>query len=73
VIWSWPYVLGFAPRLCWAFPDLIGLAIAVIARFAFGAYLKHTRKAIGRGTSYATQQLTEVCFYWQRLASWPFV
>jgi len=65
--------LGFAPSALLGIPGLIGLAIAVIARFAFGSYLKHNRKAIARGTSYATQQLTEVCFYLAALASWRFV
>jgi hypothetical protein len=54
-------------------PGLIGLAIAVIARVAFGAYLKHNRKVMARGASYATQQLTEVCFYLAALATWSFV
>jgi hypothetical protein len=54
-------------------PGLIGLAIAVIARFAFGAYLKHNRKIITSGALSATQQLTEVCFYLAALASWSFV
>jgi adenosylcobinamide-GDP ribazoletransferase len=65
--------MGFAPSTLLGIPGLIGLAAAVIARFAFGAYLKHSRKAIARGTSSATQQLTEVCFYLAALASWPFV
>jgi len=65
--------LGFVPSVLLGIPGLIGLAIAVIARFAFGSYLKHNRKAIARGTSYATQQLTEVCFYLAALASWRFV
>jgi adenosylcobinamide-GDP ribazoletransferase len=65
--------LGFAPSTLLGIPGLIGLAIAVIARFAFGAYLKHNRKIITSGALSATQQLTEVCFYLAALASWPFV
>ena len=65
--------LGFAPSALLGIPGLIGLAIAVIARFAFGAYLKRNRKTIAGGAFYATQQLTEVCFYLAALASWSFV
>ncbi len=65
--------LGFAPSTLLGIPGLIGLAIAVVARVAFGAYLKQTRKIVARGALYATQQLTEVCFYLAALASWPFV
>jgi hypothetical protein len=65
--------LGFAPSTLLGIPGLIGLAIAVVARVAFGAYLKQNRKVLARGALYATQQLTEVCFYLAALASWPFV
>jgi adenosylcobinamide-GDP ribazoletransferase len=65
--------LGFAPSTLLGIPGLIGLAIAVVARVAFGAYLKRNRKIVARGALYATQQLTEVCFYLAALASWPFV
>jgi adenosylcobinamide-GDP ribazoletransferase len=65
--------LGFAPSTLLGIPGLIGLAIAVVARVAFGAYLKRYRKTIASGGLYATQQLTEVCFYLAALASWPFV
>jgi adenosylcobinamide-GDP ribazoletransferase len=65
--------LGFAPSTLLGIPGLIGLAIAVVARVAFGAYLKQNRKTAARGALYATQQLTEVCFYLAALASWPFV
>jgi adenosylcobinamide-GDP ribazoletransferase len=65
--------LGFAPSTLLGIPGLIGLAIAVVARVAFGAYLKQNRKIVARGTLSATQQLTEVCFYLAALASWPFV
>jgi adenosylcobinamide-GDP ribazoletransferase len=65
--------IGFAPATLLGIPGLIGLAIAVLARVAFGAYLKHNRKTAAIGAFYATQQLTEVCFYLAALASWPFV
>jgi len=65
--------VGFVPSTLLGIPGLIGLAIAVIARVAFGAYLKHNRKVMARGASYATQQLTEVCFYLAALATWSFV
>ena len=65
--------IGFAPATLLGIPGLIGLAIAVIARVAFGAYLKRNRKAIANGAFYSTQQLTEVCFYLAALASWSFV
>ena len=55
--------VGFAPSTLLGIPGLIGLAIAVLARVAFGAYLKHNRKTIANGAFSATQQLTEVCFY----------
>ena len=65
--------LGFAPSTLLGIPGLVGLAVAVIARVAFGAYLKRNRKITAGGASYATLQLTEVCFYLAALASWPFV
>jgi cobalamin synthase len=65
--------IGFAPATLLGIPGLIGLAIAVLARVAFGAYLKRNRKTAATGAFYATQQLTEVCFYLAALASWPFV
>jgi adenosylcobinamide-GDP ribazoletransferase len=65
--------LGFAPSTLLGIPGLVGLAVAVIARVAFGAYLKRNRKITAGGASYATQQLTEACFYLAALASWPFV
>jgi adenosylcobinamide-GDP ribazoletransferase len=65
--------VGFAPAALLGIPGLIGLAVAVLARVAFGAYLKHNRKTIVNAAFYATQQLTEVCFYLAALASWPFV
>ena len=66
-------IVGFAPSTLLGIPGLIGLAIAVVARVAFGAYLKHNRKTMANGAFYATQQLTEVCFYLGALASWSFV
>jgi adenosylcobinamide-GDP ribazoletransferase len=65
--------LGFAPAALLGLPGLIGLAVALLARVAFGAYLKRNRKAIANGALYATQQLTEVCFYLGALASWAYV
>jgi adenosylcobinamide-GDP ribazoletransferase len=65
--------VGFAPAALLGIPGLIGLAAAILARVAFGAYLKHNRKTIENGAFYATQQLTEICFYLAALASWSFV
>jgi adenosylcobinamide-GDP ribazoletransferase len=65
--------IGFAPAALLGIPGLIGLAAAVLARVAFGAYLKHNRKTIVSAAFYAMQQLTEVCFYLAALASWTFV
>ena len=65
--------LGFAPAILLGIPGLIGLACALLARVAFGAYLKSRRKNVAGGTLYAAQQLTEVCFYLAALASWRFV
>lgn len=67
------FCLGFAPSMLLGIPGLIGLAMAVIARVAFGAYLKRHRQTIANGAFYPTQQLTEVCFYLAALASWPLV
>jgi adenosylcobinamide-GDP ribazoletransferase len=64
---------GFAPAALLGIPGLIGLAIAILARVAFGAYLKRNRNTIANGAFYAMQQLTQVCFYLAALASWPFV
>jgi adenosylcobinamide-GDP ribazoletransferase len=66
-------VVGFAPAALLGIPGLIGLAVAILARVAFGAYLKRNRNAIADGAVYAMQQLTEVCFYLAALASWAFV
>jgi len=66
-------IIGFAPATLLGIPGLIGLAVAVLARVAFGAFLKHNRKTRANGAFYATQQLTEVCFYLAALASWSFV
>ena len=65
--------IGFAPAALLGIPGLIGLAAAVLARVAFAAYLKRRRKTMVNAAFYATQQLTEVCFYLAALASWPFV
>jgi adenosylcobinamide-GDP ribazoletransferase len=65
--------MGFAPAALLGIPGLIGLAAAVLARVAFGTYLKRGRKTMVNAAFYATQQLTEVCFYLAALASWPFV
>jgi adenosylcobinamide-GDP ribazoletransferase len=65
--------IGFAPAALLGIPGLIGLAVAVLARVAFGAYLKRKRNTMVNAAPYATQQLTEVCFYLAALASWPFV
>ncbi|HWY96525.1 MAG TPA: hypothetical protein VNX69_15115 [Steroidobacteraceae bacterium] len=65
--------VGFAPSTLLGIPGLVGLAVAVIARVAFGAYLKHNRRITASGASHATRQLTEVCFYLAALASWSFV
>ena len=64
---------GFAPAALLGIPGLIGLAIAILARVAFGAYLKRNRNTVANGAFYAMQQLTEVCFYLAALASWAFV
>jgi adenosylcobinamide-GDP ribazoletransferase len=66
-------IVGFAPAALLGIPGLIGLAIAILARVAFGAYLKRNRNTIANGAFYAMQQLTQVCFYLAALASWPFV
>jgi adenosylcobinamide-GDP ribazoletransferase len=65
--------IGFAPATLLGIPGLIGLAVAVLTRVAFGAYLKRNRETTANGAFYATQQLTEVCFYLAALASWRFV
>jgi hypothetical protein len=65
--------LGFAPAILLGIPGLVGLAAAILARVAFGAYLKRNRKGIASAAFYATQPLTEVCFYLAALASWSFV
>jgi adenosylcobinamide-GDP ribazoletransferase len=65
--------VGFAPATLLGIPGLIGLAIAILARVAFGAYLKRNRKTIANRAFYSAQQLTEICFYLAALASWAFV
>jgi adenosylcobinamide-GDP ribazoletransferase len=65
--------VGFAPATLLGIPGLIGLAIAIVARVAFGAYLKRYRNTLENGAFYAMQQLTEICFYLATLASWTFV
>jgi adenosylcobinamide-GDP ribazoletransferase len=65
--------VGFAPATLLGIPGLIGLAIAILARVAFGAYLKRNRKTIANRAFYSVQQITEICFYLAALASWAFV
>jgi adenosylcobinamide-GDP ribazoletransferase len=65
--------LGFAPATLLGIPGLIGLAVALLARVAFGAYFRRNRKVMANGASYAAQQLSEVCFYLGALASWVYV
>jgi adenosylcobinamide-GDP ribazoletransferase len=65
--------LGFAPATLLGIPGLIGLAVALLARVAFGAYFRRNRKVMTNGVCYAAQQLTEVCFYLGALASWVYV
>jgi cobalamin synthase len=65
--------LGFAPATLLGIPGLIGLAAALLARVAFGAYFRRNRKVMTNGASYAAQQLTEVSFYLGALASWVYV
>jgi adenosylcobinamide-GDP ribazoletransferase len=62
--------VGFAPAALLGIPGLVGLVAAILARVAFGAYLKRTN---ANGAPYATQQLTEICFYLAALASWTFI
>jgi cobalamin synthase len=65
--------LGFAPAALLGIPGLIGLAVALLARVAFGAYCRRNRKVVANGACDAAQQLTEVCFYLGALASWVYV
>ena len=65
--------VGFVPATLLGIPGLIGLAVALVARVAFGAYLRRSGQVMANGASYATQQLTEVCFYLGALASWVYV
>jgi adenosylcobinamide-GDP ribazoletransferase len=65
--------VGFAPATLLGIPGLIGLAVALVARVAFGTYLRRRRQVMANGASYAMQQLTEVCFYLGALASWMYV
>ena len=65
--------LGFAPAAFIGVPGLSGLVAAIVGRIAYGAYLRRRSHVVARGALYATQQLTEVCFYLGALASWPFV
>jgi cobalamin synthase len=65
--------LGFAPATLLGLPGLIGLAVALLARVAFGAYCRRNRKVMANGVCYAAQPLTEVCFYLGALASWVYV
>jgi cobalamin synthase len=62
--------VGFVPAILLGIPGLIGLAVAILARVAFGACLERKGNSIA---FYAMQQLTEVCFYLAALASWRFV
>jgi cobalamin synthase len=64
---------GIAPAALLGIPGLIGAAAAIVARAAYGAWLKRTRSAIVGADLYAAQFLSEVCFYLGALASWAYV
>jgi hypothetical protein len=64
---------GIAPAALLGIPGLIGAAAAIVARAAYGAWLKRTRSAIVGADLYAAQLLSEVCFYLGALASWAYV
>jgi adenosylcobinamide-GDP ribazoletransferase len=65
--------VGFAPAAVLGIPGLVGLAAAILARVAFGAYLKRGRRAAAGAELYGAQQLCEICFYLGALASWAYV
>jgi adenosylcobinamide-GDP ribazoletransferase len=66
-------VIGFAPAVLLGIPGLVGLAAAILARVAYGAYLKRGGRSVAGTELYAAQQLCEVCFYLGALASWAYV
>jgi len=66
-------VTGFAPAALIGLPGLIGLAVAIVARIAFVAYLRRRRPTIAAAELDVIQQLTEVCFYLGALAAWGYI
>jgi adenosylcobinamide-GDP ribazoletransferase len=64
--------LGIAPAALLGVPGLIGLAAAIVARAAQGAWLRRTRRGVTGADLYAAQLLSEVCFYLGALASWAY-
>jgi adenosylcobinamide-GDP ribazoletransferase len=65
-------VLGFAPAALLGIPGLVGLAAAILARMALGAWLRH---GTAGSTAYlgATQALTAVGFYLGARAAWTYI
>ena len=64
--------VGIAPAALLGIPGLIGVASAIVARVAQGAWLKCTRSTVAGADLYAAQLLSEVCFYLGALASWAY-
>jgi adenosylcobinamide-GDP ribazoletransferase len=65
--------IGFAPAALIGLPGLIGLAVAIVARIVFIAYLRRQHPSIAAAELDMTQQLTEVCFYLGALATWAYI
>jgi adenosylcobinamide-GDP ribazoletransferase len=63
---------GFAPAALIGLPGLIGLAVAIVARIVFIAYLRRRRPTIAAAEFDMTRQLTRVCFYLGALAAWAY-
>jgi cobalamin synthase len=56
---------GLLPAAVLGIPGLIGLVAAILARIAFGTYLKRE--------FFAMQMLAEICFYLGAIGSWSYV
>jgi hypothetical protein len=65
--------LGLVPATLLGVPGLMGLAAAILMRFALSLQILPRFKLDFRESLAVIQQLTEVCFYLGALATWKYI
>ncbi len=66
-------LLGLVPATLLGVPGLMGLAAAIVMRFALPLQILPRFKLDFRESLAVIQQLTEVCFYLGALATWKYI